>query len=97
MRKTIKNIVIAVGMAPEIHNDGRDFQPPIVILQLPDYDPYYDVEWNELYEIINAGDACDGVPCITDIPGIYLADFHDFSFINVRVVQRRGYHAISDS
>ncbi len=95
--KAVKNVVIAVGIAPEIGE--QTFEPPIVILELPDYEdlsPICQDEYNQLCENIDAGDAMDGCQCITDIPGIYLADYVDFAFMNVRIIKRRNFHEISD-
>jgi len=95
--RDLKNVVIAIGIAPE--TDGQTLEPPIVILDLPNYDSLSGNQrrtYDEIYENIDAGDAMDGCQCITDIPGIYMADYHDFAFKNVRIIKRRNFHAISD-
>ena len=93
----VKNITIAIGIAPE--TGEQTFEPPIVILELPDYENLLSCqheEYDQLCENIDAGDALDGCQCITDIPGVYMADYHDFAFKNVRIIKRRNFHAISD-
>ena len=93
----VKNVVIAIGIAQEAGD--LEFEPPIVILEMPDYDSLtmdQVAEYDQLCENIDAGDAMDGCQCITDIPGIYMADYHDFAFKNVRIIKRRNFHAISD-
>jgi len=95
--KAVRNVVIAIGIAPE--TGERTFEPPIVVLELPDYDSLnvnQHAEYDQLCENIDAGDAMDGCQCITDIPGIYVADYVDYAFKNVRIIKRRNFHAISD-
>ena len=93
--KAVRNVVIAIGIAQE----KGDLESPIVILELPDYENLLScqhAEYDQLYENIDAGDAMDGCQCITNIPGVYLADYVDFAFKNVRIIKRRNFHAISD-
>ena len=95
--KVVRNVVIAIGIAQE--KGDLEFEPPIVILELPDYEnlsPCQHEEYDQLCENIDAGDAMDGCQCITDVPGIYMADYADFAFMNVRIIKRRNYYAISD-
>ena len=95
--KAVKNITIAIGIAPE--TGEKTFEPPIVVLELPEYesiDMDQVAEYDQLCENIDAGDAMDGCQCITDIPGVYMADYHDFAFKNVRIIKRRNFYAISD-
>ena len=93
----VKNVVIAIGIAPE--TGRRICEPPIVVLELPDYDTmsvHQRRAYDEIYELIDAVDGMDGCQCITDIPGVYVADYIDCSFFNVRIIKRRNYNAISD-
>ena len=95
--KAVKNITIAIGIAPE--TGEKTFEPPIVVLELPEYEHLLScqhAEYDQLCENIDAGDAMDGCQCITDIPGVYVADYVDYSFMNVRIVKRRNFHEISD-
>ena len=95
--RALKDIVIAIGIAPE--TDGQTLEPPIVILDLPDYDSLPGNQrrtYDEIYEFIDTGYGMDGCHCITDIPGVYVADYIDCSFFNVRIIKRRNYNAISD-